>query len=170
METKVTIKDFISKNYHKLQKIAKREMRKKQSHLFDEDMFHDTLYKCMTQLDDTLLTTDEIIAYFTRAIQINIVRESLYACNKLKSDEEYTEDDEPIITNSCIPSIDYKNILDNIKNTFDLEYQVVFRMWSEGYTVKEINDELKIKTARYKIDKIKEWLSREYKELKKFYS
>ena len=170
METKVTIKAFISDNYEKLQKIAKRELRKKQYHLFDEDIFHDTLYKCMTQLDDTLLTQDEIIAYFTRAIQVNIVRDSLYAYNTLRSNEDFSEIDEPITFASCIAEIDYKHILEDIKETFDIEHQVVFRMWAEGFTVKEINKELKIKTARYKVDKLKEWVKTKYKELEVEYS
>ena len=170
METTVTIKAFISTNYDKLKEIAKRELRKKQCQFFDEDIFHDTLYKCIVQLSDTLMTNEEIISYFTRAIQINIVRDSMYAYNSLRSNEELTENDEPLTFSSCMAEIDYKRILDDIKTTFDIEHQVIFRMWAEGFTIKEINKELKIKTARYKVDKLKEWVKNKYKELEIIYS
>ena len=165
METTTTIRNYCSINYDKLATIAKRELIKKQYHLFDEDIFHDTLYKCIVQLDDILLTEDEILAYFTKAMQINILRNGIYAYNALRSDDDISSTEEPITFSICISAIDYKIILDDIKKTFDLEHQVVFRMWAEGYNIREINKELKIKTARYKVDKLKAWVKETYKEL-----
>ena len=55
---------FIGKNYELIKKSLKKELRKNRNLEFDEDVFHDTLLKCIEKYDEPKFQNDEeFIAY-----------------------------------------------------------------------------------------------------------
>jgi rRNA maturation endonuclease Nob1 len=105
---------------------------------------------------------NEILAYFTRAIQVNIIRETQYAYNSLKTDgveiEEWDED----LDEMNLSQIDYQNILNDIETNFSIEWKTIFQLWTEGLTIQEINNKLNIQNSRYIVDKLKKWIKEKY--------
>lgn len=162
MGTLVNVREFISKEYTLLKKNAKYEWRRKSNDEFNEDVFHDTLVKCISQLNDKLMTKEELIAYFVGAFQINCLRENMYACNSKRSDEEVEGINIDGETTIKSLSIDYKMILKKIQLVFGEEYEKIFKLSMEGYSVKEITEETNYKTVRYKLDVIKNWIKKKY--------
>lgn len=162
METKVLFNEYVAEHYDVLQKIATKEANKKICSDYIEDIFHDTLIKCIKQLENKPMELNELLAYFTRSVQVNIVRETQYAYNSLKTDdveiEEWDEDLDEINTSH----IDYHNILNDIENTFSNEWKNIFQLWTEGLTIQEINKELNVSNSRYIVDKLKKWVKDKY--------
>jgi len=163
MEANKNFNLFIAKNYDVLKNIAIKESNKKTLTDSIQDIFHDTLMKCLKQLENKTMSENEYIAYFTKAIQLNLIRETQYAYNQLKTDVENIEnwDNELIETNTN--SIDYNNILQAIVDKFGYTWKNAFQLWLEGLTIREINQKLNIKNARYIVDQLKEWVRVNYK-------
>ena len=162
MGTIINVRDFIDKEYTLLKKTAKYEWRRKSNEEFNEDIFHDTLVKCITHLEDKTMTKEEIIAYFVGAFQINCLRENMYACNSKRSEEEIGDIEIDGETTISSLSMDYKIILKKIEIIFGKEYKEIFKMSMEGYSVKEITEETNYKTVRYKLDTMKNWIKKNY--------
>lgn len=152
---------FVTQNYEKLKKIAFKEMSFLSSIEAREDIFHDTLLKCIKQLKSNQITKDDFLPYFSKAVKINGWREMKYANNSLVNDSECDfndfEDSKCELDTSLI---DYELIGEEIKKTFGFKIFEVFMLWSQNYTIQEINDKLNIKNSRYTIDKLKKWLTR----------
>lgn len=164
MKTPLYFNDFVNKSYDVLKNIAIKESNKKIINDSIEDIFHDTLIKCIKQLENKLMSENEYIAYFTKAIQINIIRETQYAYNLLKTDVEDIENWDSELTETNINSIDFKNILCNIEKTFNEQWKNVFQLWLNGLTIQNINEKLKIRNSRYIVDKVKEWVKITYQK------
>jgi hypothetical protein len=164
METKVLFNEYVAEHYDVLKKIAAKEVSKKICLDYFEDIFHDTLIKCIKQFENKPMEQNEILAYFTRAIQVNVIRETKYAYNSLKTDGVEIEEWDGDLTEMNISRIDYQNILYDIQKTFSVEWKEVFQLWTEGLTIKEINEKINIKNSRYITDKIKIWLKENYKD------
>ena len=162
METKVLFNEFVAEQYDVLKNIATKEGYMKICQDCIEDIFHDTLIKCIKQLENKPMEQDEILAYFTRAIQVNIIRETQYAYNSLKTDgveiEEWDEDLDEI----NLSKIDYQNILNDVQTNFSIEWKNIFQLWTEGLTIQDINEKLSINNSRYVVDKIKIWVKENY--------
>lgn len=150
---------FITGHYEKLKKIAFKELAFLSSTDSIEDIFHDTLLKCITQMELNNITEEEFIPYFTKSIKLNGWRELKYAENALRDEngcdfgelEKYSSETE-------ITCIDYDYIMNQIEEKFDEKYKNIFMLWTHNYTVQEINKKLNINNARYVIDKVKNWL------------
>ena len=160
----VTVKEFINNEYTLLKKNAKYEWRRKSNEVFNEDIFHDTLLKCLTHLQNKEMTKEELMAYFIGAFQMNCLRENNYACNSKKSEEDINNINIDGETTISSLSIDYKIILKKIEILFGKDYKEIFQLSMEGLSVKEITEATKYKTVRYKLDTIKNWLKKQYKE------
>lgn len=162
METKILFNELVAEQYDVLKKIATKEGGKKICQDSIEDIFHDTLIKCIKQLENKLMEQNEILAYFTRAVQMNIIRETQYAYNSLKTDgveiEEWDED----LDETNLSQIDYQNILNDIETHFSKEWKNIFQLWCEGLTIQEINNKLTINNSRYIVDKLKQWVKDKY--------
>lgn len=164
MKIPLYFNDFVNKSYDVLKNIAIKESNKRIINDSIEDIFHDTLIKCIQQLENKLMSESEYIAYFTKAIQINIIRETQYAYNLLKTDVEDIENWDGELTETNINSIDFKNILCNIEKTFNEQWKNVFQLWLNGLTIQDINEKLKIRNSRYIVDKVKEWVKITYQK------
>lgn len=164
MKTPLYFNDFVNKSYDVLKNIAIKESNKRIINDSIEDIFHDTLIKCIKQLENKLMSESEYIAYFTKAIQINIIRETQYAYNLLKTDVEDIENWDGELTETNINSIDFKNILCNIEKNFNEQWKNVFQLWLNGLTIQDINENLKIRNSRYIVDKVKEWVKITYQK------
>lgn len=164
MKTTLYFNDFVNKSYDVLKNIAIKESNKRIINDSIEDIFHDTLIKCIKQLENKLMSESEYIAYFTKAIQINIIRETQYAYNLLKTDVEDIENWDGELIETNINSIDFKNILCNIEKTFNEQWKNVFQLWLNGLTIQDINEKLKIRNSRYIVDKVKEWVKITYQK------
>jgi hypothetical protein len=164
MGTLVNVREFFGKEYTLLKKNAKYEWRRKSNEEFNEDVFHDTLVKCISQLNDKLMEKDELMAYFIGAFQMNCLRENNYACNSKKSDEDINNVNIDSETTISSLSIDYKMILKKIEIIFGQDYKEIFQLSMEGQSVKEITETTNYKTVRYKLDVVKNWLKKQYKE------
>ena len=162
METKVLFNEYVAQHYDVLKTIAPKEVSKKICSDYIEDIFHDTLVKCIKQLENKPMEQNEILAYFTRAVQVNIIRETQYAFNSLKTDgveiEEWDED----LDEMNLSQIDYQNILNDIETNFSIEWKTIFQLWCEGLTIHEINNKLIIQNSRYIVDKLKKWIKEKY--------
>ena len=164
MGTLVNVREFISEEYTLLKKSAKYEWRRKSNEVFNEDIFHDTLVKCIYQLNDKLMTKEELTAYFVGAFQMNCLRENNYACNSKKSDEDINNINIDGETTISSLNIDYEMILKRIENIFGKDYREIFQLSMEGLSVKEITETTSYKSVRYKLDTVKNWLKKQYKE------
>jgi hypothetical protein len=154
---------FVTRNYEKLKKMALKELSFLSSKDVCEDIFHDTLIKCVEQMKLGKITEEDFILYFAKSIKINGWRELKYATNALRSDDECDFGElEEYSVEMNISNIDYELILNEIEKHFNSEYKLIFKMWSENYTVKEINEYLNINNSRYIIDKLKVWVKKKY--------
>lgn len=162
METKVFFNEYVAQHYDALKMIATKEVNKKICSDYIEDIFHDTLIKCIKQLENKPMEQNEILAYFTRAIQVNIIRETQYAYNSLKTDGVEVEEWDVNLNEMNISKIDYQNILNDIESNFSTEWKNIFQLWSEGFTIQEINEKIQINNSRYIVDKLKIWIKHNY--------
>lgn len=162
METKVFFNEYVAQHYDALKMIATKEVNKKICSDYIEDIFHDTLIKCIKQLENKPMEQNEILAYFTRAIQVNIIRETKYAYNSLKTDGVEVEEWDENLNEMNISKIDYQNILKDIESNFSTEWKNIFQLWSEGFTIQEINEKIQINNSRYIVDKLKIWIKYNY--------
>jgi RNA polymerase sigma factor (sigma-70 family) len=164
METKVLFNEYVAENYDKLKKIATNEARKKMCLEKVEDIFHDTLIKCLKQLNNKTLDENEILAYFTRSIQINLIRDFNYSYSLMKCDGVEINECVNEVDNINVDIIDYNNILQDIEKIFSQKEKIIFKLWTEGLTIKEINKKMGVEHSRYTVDKIKKWLKNKYEE------
>lgn len=162
METKVLFNEYVAQHYDILKMIATKEISKKICSDYIEDIFHDTLVKCIKQLENKLMEQNEIIAYFTRAVQINVIRETQYAYNSLKTDGVEIEKWNGDLDEMNLSKIDYQNILNDIEIHFSTEWKNIFQLWCEGLTIQDINKTLTINNSRYIVDKLKQWIKNKY--------
>lgn len=153
---------FITGHYEKLKKIAFKELAFLSSTELCEDIFHDTLLKCITQLELNNIKEEEFIPYFTKSIKLNGWRELKYAENALRDDNECDFGELEEYSNEMdLAYIDYDYIMNQIQENFNEEYKNIFVLWTENYTVQEINKNFNINNARYIIDKVREWLKKQ---------
>ena len=157
------INRFINENYNSLKSMMKREWRKLESTSFDEDIFHDTLLKCMDKFEEKEFNENDFKAYLTQSFKINVVRERLYYNNNMRSDT-----DVEIIEKETfdVSYIDVNTILENVKSKFGNENYEKFLDWLDDKSIKEINEKHYCNNSRYIIDKIKDFIKKKYGSIK----
>lgn len=159
MKTNGTINEVIEKQYAYILKCCKHECVKNNKVAFDEDVFHDTLLKCIEQLNNKELKQEDVIAYIISSFKTNILRDGQYARNSKKSDNDpYII----IIPVSEKNKIDIGLVKEQLYSVFETLEADIFSDWLEGYTIKELNEKYEIKNARYIIDQIKDYIKQYY--------
>lgn len=160
MAATTRIADVVESEYNYLRKCLQNEWKKYHKTEFDEDLFHDTIIKCMEQLDSKELTKNEIISYIVSSFKTNMLRDTKYARNSKK-----TEDDaySILIPINDKDKIDIGMVKDNIYKIFGEDKSNMFSDWLSGMTIKEINEKYDTKKARYIIDDIKAYIKQHYK-------
>lgn len=156
---------FISQNYELIKKTLKKELRKNRNLEFDEDVFHDTILKCMEKHSDMKFNNEEeFLSYIIVSFKTNLKREKLYAYNATKYDGEIDLTNLDIKdTNYNKNNIDIDIILDKIEKEFGEDIANKAYDWIIcQLTIKEINEKYNCKNARYIIDKVKDFIERNY--------
>lgn len=159
MGATTTINYVVSNSYNRIRTCAKNEWKKYHASTFDEDLFHDTIIKCMETLDKKELQENEIMAYINSSFKTNILRDTQYARNiKKNEDDPY----QIVIPISDKPKIDIDIVREDIANVFTESESDMFNDWLDGMTIKEINEKYESSKARYIIDRIKEYIKCNY--------
>lgn len=150
---------YINTNYEQLRKMLKYEWRKMETTEFDEDIFHDTLIKCMDKFNDKEFIENDFKAYIVTSFKMNVIRSKQYHDNSMRSDTDIeTIDYEETNQFNC----DFVLILKDVKETFGSDSYEKFLDWLEDKSIKEINEEYNCKNTRYLIDKVKEYIKSKY--------
>jgi hypothetical protein len=156
---------FISSNYELIKKSVKRDLRGNRKLEFDEDVFHDTLLKCMEKYSDIKFNNDEeFISYIIVSFKTNLKRDKLYAVNSKRYDGEI-EDFESEFKNISYEktNIDIDNLINQINVEFGEDSKNKFVDWLiNQLTIKDINEKYNCNNSRYIIDKIKEYIKENY--------
>ena len=161
MEEKL-IQNYVNENYETLKKMMKKEYRKMERNEFDEDIFHETLIKCMDIFKNKeILDENEFKAYLTTSFKINVIRNKQYHVNSMKTNDNI-EDLDNIIDMKY--NIDFNIILENVKTKFGEENYNKFIDWLENKTIQEINKDYNCNNSRYLIDKIRNFINENYKD------
>ncbi|MBR6516381.1 MAG: sigma-70 family RNA polymerase sigma factor [Bacilli bacterium] len=156
---------FISENYDLIKKTLKRELRNNRNLNFDEDIFHDTILRCMEKYSDVKFENEEeFIAYIIVSFKTNLKRDKLYAVNSKRYDgelEDYASEIKD--NNNNKQNIDVNIILEEINNKFGEDVKNKTYDWLIcQMTISEINKKYNCKNSRYIIDKIKEYIKQTY--------
>lgn len=152
---------YINSNYKSIKKMLKVEWRKMETSEFDEDIFHDTLIKCMDKFNDKDFIEDEFKAYIVSSFKMNVIRSKQYYNVSMKSNDDVETLD------SCISNkldVDYNIIIRDIRETFGDENCEKFLDWLENKSIKEINETYNCNNSRYLIDKIRNYVKDKYKD------
>lgn len=122
-----------------------------------EDIFHDTILRCLVTLGDNKLSQDFMKSYFFKAFRINTIRHYGYAYNKQKSDIDMTDIIIPVEINveghmDCEEMMKYvnKNYGDEIRNMLwdnltGIPYTELDKIYKTNtrYTLGKVKDKLK---------------------------
>lgn len=137
-----------------------KEWFKRECSEFDEDVYHDTLIKCMELLKDKQMEHSEIMSYIVAAFKTNILRDKTYACNKYRANDDV----EAIkIETTARDDIDFNLMLSNVYSKFGKDYHEIFLDWLDGMTIKELNEKYNKTNIRYIIERIKEYIKKTFR-------
>lgn len=154
------IQEYINNQYENIKKMLKKEYRKIESSEFDEDIFHETLIKCIDIFKNKETFDDnEFKAYLTASFKTNVIRDKQYHVNSMKSDVNIENIDNNAIYKD---NIDFSLVIEDIKITFGYENYEKFMDWLENKSIQEINETYNCKNSRYIIDKIRNYIKNEY--------
>lgn len=133
------INDFITKNYSRLAKLCP-----------DEDIFHDTLIKCITHYDGV----SEPENYIRHAYKINTIREKQYSYNKCRSDAEIPE------SHYSESFAELDNILSILNSNFNNTLVSLYIKHKEGEPVDKLEQNYNMKSLYYKFKAIDNFISK----------
>ena len=157
---------YINANYDNLKHILMCEWRKISKAPFDEDIFHDTLLKCMSAFENKPIKNDgEFKAYLVSAFKNNIFRDKAYHRNAKSMDIDVEAIQIPI---NPISNIDKDIIIEAVKKRFGEIPSQQFEDWMNGGTIQRINTKYNCTNARYTIENISKFVFKTFgKELKR---
>lgn len=153
------INNYINTKYDEIKSILKREWFKRKTIQFDEDIFHDTLIKCVEKFSKGCFEESEFMPYIIRSFQNNIVRNEMYFVNAKRDKSDVTTIKQPIFDSY---NIDIKLVLETITKTFSELYCNIFLDWLDGCTIKELNELYGRNNCRYVVDKIRKFILEKY--------
>ena len=153
------LSNYIEANYDNIKTLIKKEWYKMKHIKFDEDIFHNTLIKCMEKFNSPNFNENDFMAYLVSSFKTNTIREDSYFTNSKRDDKDVMTIKKEIFDN-C--SIDIDNLLSDICETFNREYCDILIDWLDGCTIKELNQLYNKKNCRYIIDKIRKYILENY--------
>lgn len=156
---------YINDNYDKFKCLLMAEWRKYSKMQFNEDIFHDTLLKCIERFsNETDKTDNDFKAYLVAAFKNNIFRDGAYHRNMKNVDMEVNSFKIPVNLTS---NLDIDLIIKSIEKVFDKTYALQFEDWINGSTIQQINQKYNCTNARYNIDRMLKFCKKNfYNELK----
>lgn len=150
---------YVISNYDYIKTILQKEWFKMKRKEFNEDVFHDTLLKCMKKFETKKFIEKEFMAYTVRSFQTNVLRYNLYFENSKRDSKEVTSIKKEISDNE---TIDFGLLYKKITTKYSQEYCNIFIDWIDGNTIKELNKKYNRKNCRYIIDKVKRFIVQNY--------
>jgi hypothetical protein len=146
--------DFIANNYNKIKSNISKESIKKLNIELDEDIFHDTILKCIKICDKLDLTVDQLSNYIFISYKTNYLREQEYARNKNRDDIDLS------LIDDCKPDkldIDYEKMKYIIIDQFGDNEWKLFEDYIYGASISDISKENHETGLYYRFNKIKNY-------------
>ena len=147
---------WIAKIYNELKEGLNKESRKCWSKPLDEDIFHDTIIKCIDTCKENELTPEQLKNYIFISYKRNYIREQEYARNKNRSDlpEGY---DISVLDNI---NIDYEFVKKKVIEVFGEDEWRLFEDYIYGSKVSDIERDNSEKGLYYRFNKIKNYVKK----------
>ena len=147
---------WIAKIYNELKEGLNRESRKCWSKLLDEDIFHDTIIKCIDTCKENELTPEQLKNYIFISYKRNYIREQEYVRNKNRSDlpEGY---DISVLDDI---NIDYEFVKKKVIEVFGEDEWRLFEDYIYGSKVSDIERDNSEKGFYYRFNKIKNYVKK----------
>ena len=149
----VSFNEFMETNYDILRNILLKEWRHRSNAPFDEDLFHDTLIKCMDKFPNSDEKSEsDFIAYTVKAFQYNFCRKRLYhdVSKNVDAEVEHIQ-----IESKMKLDIDIDIVLEYVKSQFGELPALQFADWINDQTIKQLNAKYNCTNARHVIDRIR---------------
>lgn len=110
--------NYVESNFNKL--LKKVQNKSKQEKLaFDEDVFMDTIVKCLTSIDNNIITDSDMEKYFWKAYKCNVLSKlSKEGFKDVLQIDELNDDD--------VADEEYNEDIDKIINTISLKIKQKF--------------------------------------------
>lgn len=140
---------YMIKNYDKL-KLELIKYCKHNGIIFDEDVFHDTLIKCLDKVSDMSNFNNYLFVSFRN----NMAREKLYHRNLMHS--ELPDNYEQSINDTEV-LVEYNDLQRLLKQQFGEVLTEIFNKHLEGYSIKELEEMYNTTQLTYKLKKIKDF-------------
>lgn len=162
----LTVYEFVTYYYYELKDIAIRETKKftEGKQTLNDDIFHTGILRMVEALSDQLITVKQGKGYFCNLYKNALLRNCFYAREKYKHDGEYHEALFSAKEGLIDDSVDLAVMMADIKFSFSDDY-LLFVDYSEGYTLKQLDEKYKISNSDYRIRKIKAYIKKNYPEL-----
>lgn len=156
----VTPNQVIDDKYYIAKNICAEIWDKPDKQVF-EDVFHQTLMKCLVKFGKEKYDYDYLKAYFFKAFRINMIRHYLYSYNKMKSGI-YVNDLIIPVTYNIDDHMDGFDMINYIRNSRGDEIANMLQDNLSGMTYKELAQKYHTTSIYYILSGIKD-------ELKKIY-
>lgn len=127
------------------------------TYTFNEDIYHDTLLKCMLLNID--LTDKEMYNYIFIAFKTNVNRESKYHRNTMNDPITDIVSENACYTQDFVSAMDYKGLLACLHRHFNEPDIQCFEEWVHGYPIREIESKHNLSGMTYRINLIRKYIS-----------
>lgn len=153
-ETRNCFYRFISDNYENIKRNLKKGLT---TYIFDEDIYHDTLLKCMLLNID--LTDKEMYNYIFIAFKTNLNREANYHRNTMTDRMDDNDTETFFYSQDFVSLMDYNGLLSCLHRHFkDTDVQC-FEKWVHGHPIREIEESFHVSGMTYRINLIRKYIS-----------
>lgn len=148
---------YIASHYNEIKHCVDLESIKTFGHESNEDIFHDTILKCMS-CSGKLLSESQIKNYIFISYKTNFKRELDYARNKNRDEDVELQDLDELDFDRSL--IDYNTIKNLVIDKFGEKEWILFEDFIYGSSIQDICKECKEKGLYYRFNKIKAYVKR----------
>ena len=157
-ESDITFMNYIEENYEVIKRKLKKVHNGYNDVLFDEDVFQDTILKVNESLKGKQCSKEVYEKYFCGSFKRNLLREKLYHFNSM-TDKVWDFEEVDVFENKFIESeIDFKLVIETLKEEFGEKLTAVYIDWLKGYKIKELIEKYNVKSCYYHIEKMTEFI------------
>ena len=153
-ESDITFMNYIEENYEVIKRKLKKVHNGYNDVLFDEDVFQDTILKVNESLKGKQCSKEVYEKYFCGSFKRNLLRDKLYHFNSM-TDKVWDFEEVDVFENKFIESeIDFKLVIETLKEEFGEKLTAVYIDWLKGYKIKELIEKYNVKSCYYHIEKM----------------
>lgn len=127
-------------------------------HILDEDIFHDTIEKCIKLFDGKEVHKNNVLRYFNHSYKINLLRDKKYSYHKANGTVDEIPLEQTIITcdNDWLTHMDYLKLKKFFYEKFGEDITNLLRTYNlGGYSIKEIEEKSGLHGLHYQFEKMK---------------